>query len=327
MTTIQLPGLAGETAQYLDDHSPVTSPRMASGGAIALLGAIVGTGWELPQISVYPERALRRVSPHLEPEDFDETQRIGQSVMLVAPSAFGKGSIIDGVEALLAELAQLRPDAEPIARRLLTIQNMDHLNLAGMELEPEGVKRVRGFVRPPTFDRLQDGSLTLLAESTPEAFANRLPSWYEESAFYGECLMIRHHGPRSRKGLQSPAMTPAHLLDRMAALTDVALAGEKALIEVSDEAVARYRSFQKMDMDTYCDHGPIGMEGHWARQSLQVAAILAVGISPRHPVVTADLFRVASELASEGIRLARDGLKPPRPDLGGEFHPQLHPRS
>ncbi|MGM0517871.1 MAG: hypothetical protein ACQER6_09760 [Pseudomonadota bacterium] len=327
MTTIQLPGLAGELAQYLDDHSPVASPRMASGGAIALLGAVVGAGWELPLISLYPQQALRRVLPHLQPEDFGATQPIRQSVMLIAPSAFGKGGIIDGVEALLAELVQLRPDAEAIARSLLTMQNMDHMTLAAMELEPEGVRRVGGFVRPSTYDRLQDGSLTLLAESTPDAFDHQLPRWYEESAFYGDCLMIRHHGPRGRKGPNDPAMPPAHLLDRLAALTDIALAGEKTLVEVSDEAVARYRRFHRMDMDTYCDHGQIGMEGHWARQSLQVAAILAVGISPRHPVVTADLFRVASELASEGIRLARDGLTPPRPMSGGEFHPQLHPRS
>jgi len=61
-------------------------------------------------------------------------------------------------------------------------------------------------------------------------------------------------------------------------------------------------------MDTYSEHGPVGLEGEWARQSLQGAAIVAVGLNPLRPVITAELFRLASDLASEGVRLARAGL-------------------
>ncbi|AJE17352.1 hypothetical protein CL52_02740 [Stutzerimonas balearica DSM 6083] len=94
MNAIHFPGLAGEIAQHLNEQAPVATPRMAMGGAIALLGAIVGAGWELPHIGLYPESAVRRVLPHLEPEDFPTTQPIGQSVMLVADPAHGKGGII-----------------------------------------------------------------------------------------------------------------------------------------------------------------------------------------------------------------------------------------
>src|SRR5690606_11282132 len=199
MNAIHFPGLAGEIAQHLNEQAPVATPRMAMGGAIALLGTIVGAGWELPRTGLYPESTVRRVLPHLEPEDFPTTQPIGQSVMLVVEPARGKGGIIEGVEQLLGGLLRQRPDTSAIAQRLLTIQHFNHLALAGMEPEPEDVDRVRGIVKPAAFDRLLDGSLFLLAESTPDDFDYLLPHWYENSPFYGQCLMIRHHGPKGEK--------------------------------------------------------------------------------------------------------------------------------
>jgi len=199
------------------------------------------------------------------------------------------------------------PDFEylDIAQRLLTIQHFNHLALAGMEPEPEDVDRVRGIVKPATFDRLLDGSLFLLAESTPDDFDYLLPHWYESSPFYGQCLMIRHHGPRGEKNRQPHGQPSAALLGRLAELADLAQAGYKVLVEVTEDAAAWYRLFLRLDMDTYSEHGPVGMEGEWARQSLQVAAIVAVGLDPLRPVITAEVFRLASDLASEGVRLAR----------------------
>ncbi|WP_225025458.1 hypothetical protein [Pseudomonas aeruginosa] len=308
MNAIHFPGLAGEIAQHLNEQAPVATPRMAMGGAIALLGAIVGAGWELPHIGLYPGSAVRRVLPHLEPEDFPTTQPIGQSVMLVADPAHGKGGIIEGVEQLLGGLLRQRPDTSAIAQRLLTIQHFNHLALAGMEPEPEDVDRVRGIVKPATFDRLLDGSLFLLAESTPDDFDYLLPHWYEGSPFYGQCLMIRHHGPKGEKNRQPHGQPSALLLGRLAELADLAQAGRKVLVEVTEDAAAWYRLFLRLDMDTYSEHGPVGLEGEWARQSLQGAAIVAVGLNPLRPVITAELFRLASDLASEGVRLARAGL-------------------
>ncbi len=195
-----------------------------------------------------------------------------------------------------------------IAQRLLVTQHFNHLALAGMEPEPEGVDRVRGIVKPATFDRLLDGSLFLLAESTPDDFDYLLPHWYECSPFYGRCLMIRHRGPKGAKNRHPQGQPSASLLGRLAELADLAQAGQKVLVEVTEDATAWYRLFLRMDMDAYIEHGPVGLEGEWARQSLQVAAIVAVGLDPLRPVITSELFRLASDLTSEGVRLARDGL-------------------
>lgn len=310
MSAIQLPGLAGEIAQHLNEQAPVTTSRMAAGGAIALLGAIVGAGWELPHIGLYPETDLRRVLPHLEPEDFPTTQPIGQSVMLVADPAHGKGGIIEGVERVMNDLEKMESGGVSLWKRLLVLQHFNHLVLAGMEPAPEDVAKVPNVVSPKTFDRLLDGSLFLLAESTPDDFDYLLPLWYENSPFYGQCLMIRHHGPKGGKNRQPHGQPTADLMGRLAELAVLAQAQaeRKVLVEVTEDAAAWYRLFLSLDMDTYCEHGPVGMEGEWARQSLQVAAIVAVGLDPLRPVITAEVFRLASDLASEGVRLARAGL-------------------
>ena len=300
MTTIQLPGLAGEITQYLDEQSPISSPRMAMGGSIALLGAIVSTGWELPHITPYPVPSILKVLPDIDIEDIPTTQPLGLSVMLVSKPGHGKGCIIEGLELLLDRIPTVR-------QRLRTIQHMNHLALAGMEPGAESGLRRKGCISPTTYEKLSEGSCFLLTESTTEAFQHQLPHWYGDSELYGGLLVIQHLGPKVRKSISPQLLPPTGLLERLNQL--IKAPGEhKKRIEVTADAVNCYRQFWRYDMDAYCDHGPIGLEGAWARQSLQIAAILAVGINPLHPVVTTDLFRFSGDSASEGVRKAREGL-------------------
>ncbi len=314
MSTIYLPGLTGEVTRYLNDQAPRPSPRMAAGGAIALLGSIVNVGWELPAIGLYPDDVLDRVLQNRPGEDFPRTQRIGQNVVLVADNGCGKGGIIEGVEQLLASMETAYPTTSAIRQRLVTIESLNHLALAGLEPEAEGVQRMRRLVRPQTLERLSNGLAVLLAESTPEAFEQALPFWYGSSTFYGDCLMMQHRGGRKPRNRQPQARPSAALLRRLALLADLALGQDeqKVLIEVSAEATEWYRQFLNWDMDLYCDHGPVGMEGQWGRFALRVAGIVAATLEPLRPVVTAELFRQATDFVADGVRLARSGLRPAR---------------
>lgn len=316
MTTIYLPGLAGEITDYLDDQAPRPSPRMAAGGAIALLGAIVSAGWELPLIGLYPDEMLHRVLPHLADQDFPKTQPIGQNIMLVADSGCGKGGIIEGVEQLLGSMEAAYPSTAAIRQRLLTIESLNHLALAGLDPEAEGVQRMHGLVGPQTPKRLSNGSAILFAESTPVAFEQNVPFWYGSSTFYGDCLMMQHRGGRKPRNRQPQVRPSAALLRRLALLADLALdqCEQKVLVEVSAEATEWYRQFLNWDMDVYCDHGPFGMEGQWGRFALRVAGIVAATLDPLHPLVTAELFRRAGDFVADGVRLARSGLRPARAD-------------
>lgn len=313
MTALYIPGLAGEIAQHLNDQSPIVSPRFAVGGSIALLGAIVGAGWELPHIEIYSREALRKVRPNIDFDSMPKTRPIKQNVMLVGESWSGKEEIILGVDQLQNVLVQQYPSASALWRRLRIIPFFNHLTLAGMEPDAESVRRMRGFVSTKNHDKLLEGSLSLLVESTPMAFNQHLPFWYENSEFYGECLMIGHRGAK-RKRNRNPIQPPSTaLIGRITLLADMALnqVNNKVLVNVSDEAAAKYRLFWNWDMDNCCKYGSMGMECQLAFQAMQVATIIAVGVDPIRPTVAGELFGIAIDLVSDGIQLARTGLQLP----------------
>lgn len=324
-----LPGSLTQTAHFLSARSFVIDVRLAMGGAVALHSSLAADNYV-----IRPPTAAR----HL---DGNARHRVvTQSVGLVGPVSSGKGSMIAGVEQLASligigeRVVKYRRTADAVFllahshQGVLWIEdNNTHHALAAHERGDKEVSRLLAHLhvgrepldkieRPFSTRRadippyIRPTRFTFLTESTPHALQNKLPSHFEWSPFYGDLLWVRAQEHRLRNPY--PKLWPQpELVERLKTL---AQRPKTAMVEVrfTEEAFETVRLLFWQSAKSLVDGVFTTQRVH---RTVNVAALVAIGIDNDHPVIDMDLVVAAAELASDGHELMMSGLEQDQPVL------------
>lgn len=155
---------------------------------------------------------------------------------------------------------------------------------------------------------VQAPNVTILGESTPEAFFEGLDASHISEGLIPRFSLIQYIGPRPDRNPNANQPPPPQLIQRFADLVTVALTTANnntcAPVSTSPEAQAVLDAFDK-ESDSRINNAHQDVVAQiWNRahlKALKLSALLAVGCDPHNPVVTAELAEWAIKFVRRDV--------------------------
>ena len=319
------PGLVGELAQYFYQAAIRPVPEIALAAAIALTAGISGRSYNisgsglnqyiilLARTGSGKEGALSGI------ENLLATVR-SQIPMIdefMGPAAFASGqalvrvlserpcfvSVLGEFGLTLQQLSDPRANsAEKMLKKvLLDVYAKSGWNRMLQSSVYSDVEKNTKVVKSPC--------ITILGESTPETFFEGMDASHIAEGLIPRFSIMEYHGnrpPRNRNPNQPP---PPDLVNRFAGLVVASITTTNnnvcTQVELDEASMALMDSFDA-EADNHMNTARLGdVEVQlWNRahlKALKMGALLAVGVNPHRPVVTADLAHWAIQFVKSDI--------------------------
>lgn len=156
---------------------------------------------------------------------------------------------------------------------------------------------------------VQAPNVTILGESTPEHFYDALDATTIAEGLVPRLSIFEYDGARPAKNPHPFGPPPRELVDKFATLLATAIAAEQnranCPVQIAADAQTLLDAFDtKADTEMRKDRNDINLQ-LWNRahlKALKLAALVAVGINPHSPIVTADAAKWAISLTERDIR-------------------------
>lgn len=322
------PGLIGDIARFIYEAAPRPVPEIALAGAIGLMAGVCGRAYNVSGTGVNQYvLLLARTGTGKEAIAKGIDKLIGAVVRTVpaavdfigpaeiaSPQALTKymGKQSKSFVSLMGEfglyLKQLSawnapPHMLGLRRMLLDLYNKSgEGNVLRPSIYSDREKNTEAVVAP---------AFTMLGESTPEKFYEALDESMISEGLLPRFTIIEYYGKRPELNENHTRAKPSdELVHKMATLCAHAAmlnnANKTVGVRYSDEADAMFKEFNR-----HCDHE---MRNHdtqevvvqlWNRahiKALKLAALIAVGVNPYDPVISADVATWATNLIVADVR-------------------------
>lgn len=313
-------GIVGEIAQYILDSSPRPVREIALTGAIGMVAGIVGrshnisgTGLNLYLLLLAPSgtgkdpmttavdrliAAASRIAPEIEDcallSDIDDAGTILTHLRRRSPSLF---AVIGEFGLKMRKDTRIRPNAREQALRAFILETYTHSG---------------------KHDRIQVGSklgtidspaVTILGEAAPEHALPKLGDPALEDGFFGRFSVIDYQGGRPAQNYDAIFAPPSDLVEKVAALSRMAKTLNDTdqhglLVTQTEEAKDWLRKFDKFVDGLMMRESEVGkvLYSRCYLKALKLAAVVAVGQNPTHPVIDLELARWATEFEIKATR-------------------------
>lgn len=324
------PGLIGELATYIYQSSIRPVPEIALTAAIALLAGVVGrsynisgmglnhyltllaktgTGKEAAQAGI--ERIISAVRPQLPmAEEFIGPARFasGQALLRVLSERPCFVSVLGEFGMTLQQLTDPRANAadRTLKQAMLDLYNKSGWNNVLRSTAYSDVEKNTKVVQAP--------NVTILGESTPEAFFDGLDAGNLADGLIPRFIIVEYHGSRPGFNKNNSFPPPRHVVDWFANVVAAAVTtgnnGVVCQVQQTPDAEATLSEFEAeatQQINTRSCSGPIAEIWNRAHQNaIKLSALVAVGVNHNAPQVTRDIALWAISLVkSSALNLTK----------------------
>lgn len=321
------PGLIGEIAEFIYAAAPYPVPEIALAGAIGLLSGICGRAYNISKTGCNLYTVLLAKSGRGKEAAANGINQVMKLVVQQEPSAnlfigpnyFGSGqallkafggpvpsflSIIGECGHWIDELCDPRANAnnKHLRKDFLDLYNKSGSNdVLNPMVYSDQLKNTKIISSP---------SLSILGETTPEMFYNSIDEHSITIGLIPRFLLIEYTGERPQRNYNSLYANPSsELITRLAQLCSISLQlnNKNAVTHVLSNSVA---SQMFLDFSEEID-ARIRKESSnslieiWNRvvvKTLKLSALLAIGVNPVNPVITAVEFEWSRKLTVLGAQ-------------------------
>jgi hypothetical protein len=326
-------GLLGDIARFIYQASPRPAPMVSVTAALGLMAGLCGRAWNVSGtgLNVYvlllapTGTGKEAISSGLAKLVAHVASIKGDSASCPAIEGFIGPSEIQSAQGLLKTLSNNACFVSLIGEFGMRLQAMSSRNappndvlMKRMLLALYGASG-RGNTyggmaysdKEKNVARLQSPAFSIIAESTPETFLRAIDESVIADGLLPRFLVLRHTAGRSELNRNAHSATPSHALTNdLATLTTTALnlarLGSTVDVTLTPEAEALASRF-----DRYCDDQINAADAEvlrhlWNRAHLKVlkiAALIAVGVNPNLPTVTAEDIQWAQALVEYDVRV------------------------
>lgn len=336
------PGLVGELADYLLATAIRPVREVALAGALALMGGVVGRSYNVSGTG------------------------LNQYIMLIGRTGTGKEAAATGIEALVNATRQTVPMVDQFigpavfASGQALIKVLDErpcfvsvLGEVGLLLQqlcdPNAKAHMQAFLRvlldvygksghtqilrssvysdkEKNTSTVQAPAVTLLGESTPEAYYGGLGAEHIATGLVPRFLTIEYEGGRPERNPNAFAKPHPALVQKFADVVTIALQtlNNNTCAPVHNGAADVFDSFDRA-CDRYINQASAeAVVQLWNRahlKALKLAALVAVGNNPHQPHITPDVAHWAIALVQRDANTMATRYE--RGDLGGQTEVKL----
>lgn len=319
------PGLLGEIAAYIYSTSKRPIYEVALGSAIAFLAAIVGRQFNISGSGLNFYIIITAPTGVGKEDGTKGISRLVAAILPwqpaienhIGPSAFASGQAIrrlfDKRKCMLAQLGEaghtfkqwFDPRAPAnvvgIRKELLDIfSKSGHQDFLGASVYADSDKNA---------SRVHAPCLSLLCDTTPKSFFGNLDLDMLAEGFITRCNIFEHTGARQygqKKAFGPPA---PELVVKLAALVQMvtAMEGNTSFVHIGQTPEAEFitEGFDHFCTDQINTSSDEVVKQLWTRthfKALKLAGLIAVGVNPQDPVVTADVAQMCITTATEETR-------------------------
>jgi len=315
------PGLLGEIAQFIYAQAPRPVPEIALVGAIGLMAGIVGRSYNVSGVGLNKYILLLAPTGTGKEAIASGIDKLMSQVVVAVPAAFefiGPGKI-NSEPALLKYMSK-------VSNSFVSVVGEFGIEL-GIMSSPFAPAHQQGLLRMflDLFNKTGEGkilkpsiysdsgkstlsvispALTLVGESTPEKFYEKLDESMISSGLLPRFSIIEYNGPRPPLNEESQFAKPSfELIEKMTNLCSYSLMlnSQNKVVNLKSNYVAD-KLFK--DFDVYCDlkinKTTSEINKHlWNRahiKALKLASLIAVGCNQYEPIIN-------EEMASWAINL------------------------
>lgn len=334
MSHSTIPGLVGEIANYICESAYMTNRPFAEAAAIAAMSSFSASRY----LVIRPDCCETRDR---------EPQVVYQGAMLVGQSC-GKGCTFAAVSALFeaigddalvsgfSEWTTLWQRAGDKRGILWLMEHEDHHQLirrdpyysecfVGTRLSPKESDALVALQRSAHLDvatrpnptrsernrhYIPSSPVTILSESTPAAFREKLPIEWVASHFLGKLLMAYDQQQSPIFGSNAVCPPSPDLIKRLRAFTGRRDSKEQILVEWDELTSICFQ----VDIEVLEVNGLLREVDWFKGESIRelvinVAAIIAIGAGPEHPVITMEILATAFNIAEAAYATLRAALE------------------
>lgn len=306
------PGLIGEMADYIYRTAIRPVPEVALVASIALAAGIVGrcynvSGSGLNQYLILLAKTGAGKDGAISGIDRLITAARTKVPMIdqfIGPSAFASGQalikVLDERPSFVSVLGEFGFTLRQLCdQRANSAQIMLKRVLLDLYSKSGWHKALRSSVYSDTEKNtkiVQAPNVTLLGESTPEAFFEGLDTSHIAEGLIPRFSIIEYTGPRAPRNPNAHEPPPEALAIKLAELAAIGLTMSQnnscAAVDIEPDALALLNSFDaKADSRINGTESDVDMQ-LWNRahlKALKLSALVAVGVNPAHPIVTAGI--------------------------------------
>ena len=318
------PGLVGDLATYFYNTAVRPVPEIALAAAIALVGGVCARSYNISESGLNQYIILLAKTGSGKEGALSGIDRLIAAVrpqvpvidQFIGPAAFASG------QGLLRALGTQPCFVSVLGEFGLTLQHISGTRANGAEIMLRRVlldlyskSGYHQILRPMVYadsekniEAVHAPNVTLLGESTPETFFDGLDASHIAEGLIPRFTILEYVGHRPARNRNANRPPPPELIQRFIdlAVSSLTISNNNtvAQVETAPDALALLDAF-----DTKADQ-IINASQHqveaqlWNRahlKALRLAALLAVGVNPYKPLVTADLARWAIEFTSAEI--------------------------
>lgn len=320
------PGLVGELAQYFYQAAIRPVPEIALAAALAITAGVCGRSYNISGSGLNQyiillaktgsgkegalsgmENLIAAIRPQLPMADG-----------FMGPAAFASGqalvrvlsdrpcfvSVLGEFGLTLQELSDHRANS---AQKMLKKVLLDLYGKSGWN------RMLRASVYSDTEKNtaiVQAPNLTILGESTPETFFDGLDASHIAEGLIPRFSIMEYTGDRPTRNPHANQPPHKNLAQKFADLVTISLTttnnGSCCQVQLDDHSLALLDDFDTR-ADTTMNASKMDVEMQlWNRahlKALKLSALLAVGINPHKPIVTADLARWAIDFVVRDVEL------------------------
>lgn len=332
------PGLLGDVAEFFYAASPRPVPEIALAAAMAFMAGLCGRAWNVSNTGLNQYVLLLAPTGTGKEAMAAGVSKLTGTAKTQCPSIvqfMGPGEIASG-QALLKYLSKTSPCFLSIVGEFgLKMQQLSSQRANPAELMLKRVlldlynKSGAGNILQPSVysqkenntDALYAPSVTLLGESTPEAFFAAIDETMIADGLLPRFTFVEYRGKRPRYNKHHASVVPnAQLVQDVATLaaSALSLARQSQTIHVNptpeaDTLLDRINEYAD-DMINGTNNDVI--RHLWNRahiKTMKLSALVAVGVNPSHPVITVEHVMWAKTIIEHDIRKLQERFE------AGEF--------
>lgn len=325
------PGLLGEIADFIYMSSPRPVPEIALAGAIALMAGICGRAYQVNGTGLNQYVLLLAQTGTGKEVMASGIDKMFNAVRTTIPAArqfIGPAEISSG-QGLLKYISRnsscfvsvfgefghrmqqlSAPNANSSDIMLLRVLlDLYHKSDAGKILAPMAYSQ-----KEDNTSDVESPAVTLLGESTPDAFYSSISTSSISSGFLPRFTIIEYKGPRPDLNMHANKVMPSpQLIERFALLVEQCLKlnvmTAKGLIHENiifkDDALDYLNEFESFTTNEINSTDTDVIRHIWNRAHIKVlrlAGIVAVGVNPYLPTITLEIAQWSQHLIEFDIR-------------------------
>jgi hypothetical protein len=337
------PGLVGEVAQYIYQTAIRPVPEIALAAAIAVVAGVCarsynisGTGLNqyiilLAKTGAGKEGAVTGIDNLIAAV----RPQIPMVDQFVGPSAFASGQalikVLDERPCFVSVLGEFGLTLQQLCDpRASSPQVMLKKVLLDLYSKSGWNKMLRSSVYSDTDKNtkiVQAPNVTILGESTPETFFEGLDIHHIAEGLIPRFSVVEYTGPRPPRNRNANQPPPPQLAQRFSDLVAVSLTtannGTCANVQMDTASIQLMDAFDaKADKQINGAGNDVEMQ-LWNRahlKALKLAAIIAVGINPHAPTVTAEISQWAIDFIEKDVSVMATRFKTGEVGVGDHRH-------